>query len=221
MLAIFFNHFTTQRLYKNLPQDLPCLARLALEQALGVSDTATKIPFQPDLVYFNDEVIQPLRTVELDTGTGLAVRDACRKRGITEQTSYRGKKEYGGLRVDQAKRLKSLEQENARLKRIVADLSLDNSILKEVASGNSGPPIDIGHGRTRVRSRGVSESLRSPRHTAIWVSHGHGSVEAGGLGRGEGSRVYDLAAGRPPSAAEAAEARAPLAGERFLCAHAA
>jgi hypothetical protein len=57
-------------------------------------------------------------------------------RSITEQTYYRWKKEYGGLRVDQAKRLKSLEQENSRLKRIVADLSLDNSILKEVASGN-------------------------------------------------------------------------------------
>ena len=86
--------------------------------------------------YTPEEVIQHLRTVELDTGKGLALLDACRKLGITEQTYYRWKKEYGGLRVDQAKRLKSLEQENTRLKRIVADLSLDNSILKEVASGN-------------------------------------------------------------------------------------
>ena len=62
--------------------------------------------------------------------------EACRKLGITEQTYYRWKKEYGGLRVDQAKRLKSLEQENVRLKRLVADLSLDNSILKEVDAGN-------------------------------------------------------------------------------------
>ena len=146
--------------------------------------------------YTPEEVIQHLRTVELDTGKGLAVLDACRKLGSTEQTYYRWKKEYGGLRVDQAKRLKSLEQENSRLKRIVADLSLDNSILKEVASGhvsarpasarpwgmrspcsmcpsvervgrsgNSGPPIDTGHGRTRVRSGCVSESLRSPRST--------------------------------------------------------
>ena len=59
-----------------------------------------------------------------------------RKVGITEQTYYRWKKEYGGLRVDQAKRLKTLEQENLRLKRIVADQALDLSILKEVASGN-------------------------------------------------------------------------------------
>ena len=86
--------------------------------------------------YTPEEVIQHLRTVELDTGKGLALLDACRKLGITEHTYDRWKKEDGGLRVDQAKRLKSLEQENTRLKRIVADLSLDNSILKEVASGN-------------------------------------------------------------------------------------
>jgi len=61
------------------------------------------------------------------------VVEAGRKLGITEQTYYRWKKEYGGLRVDQAKRLKGLEQEHVRLKRLVADLSLDNSILKEVA----------------------------------------------------------------------------------------
>ena len=66
----------------------------------------------------------------------MVVLDACRTLGITEQTYDRWKEDYGGLRVDQAKRLKSLEQENLRLKRLVADLSLDNSILKEVASGN-------------------------------------------------------------------------------------
>ena len=83
-----------------------------------------------------EEILQHLRTVELDTGKGLAVLDACRKLGITEQTYYRWKKEYGGLRVDQAKRLKALEQENLRLKRIVANQALDLSILQEVASGN-------------------------------------------------------------------------------------
>jgi transposase-like protein len=60
---------------------------------------------------------------------------AARKIGITEQTYYRWRKEYGGLRTDQAKRLKELEKENARLKKLVADLSLDNQILKEVTSG--------------------------------------------------------------------------------------
>ena len=83
-----------------------------------------------------EEILQHLRTVELETGKGLAVFDACRKLGITEQTYYRWKKEYGGLCVDQAKRLKALEQENLRLKRIVANQALDLSILKEVASGN-------------------------------------------------------------------------------------
>ncbi len=62
--------------------------------------------------------------------------EACRKLGITEQTYYRWKKEYGGLRVDQAKRLKGLEQEHVRLKRLVADLSLDKSLVKEVAAGH-------------------------------------------------------------------------------------
>lgn len=86
--------------------------------------------------YKAEEIIGYLRTLEIETGRGLGVAEACRKLGITEQTFYRWKKEYGGLRVDQAKRLKGLEQENARLKRLVADLSLDNSILKEVAAGN-------------------------------------------------------------------------------------
>ena len=79
--------------------------------------------------YTAKEIIGQLRTIEIELGKGLVVVDACRKLGITEQTYYRWKKEYGGLRVDQAKRLKGLEQENARLKRLVADLSLDNSIL--------------------------------------------------------------------------------------------
>jgi len=60
----------------------------------------------------------------------------CRQIGVTEQTYYRWRKEYGGLRMDQAKRLKTLEKENTRLKKLVADLSLDNQILKEVSSGN-------------------------------------------------------------------------------------
>ena len=86
--------------------------------------------------YTAEEIIGHLRTIEIETGKGFGIAEGCRKLGITEQTYYRWKKEYGGLRVDQAKRLKGLEQENVRLKRLVADLSLDNSILKEVAAGN-------------------------------------------------------------------------------------
>ena len=84
--------------------------------------------------YTAEAIIGQLRTSEIELGNGLGVVEACRKLGITEQTYYRWKKEYGGLQVDQAKRLKGLEQENVRLKRLVADLSLDNSILKEVAA---------------------------------------------------------------------------------------
>ena len=67
---------------------------------------------------------------------GMSVADIARKLGIAEQTFYRWKKEYGGMDVDQAKRLKELEQENARLKRLVADQALDNAMLRDVASGN-------------------------------------------------------------------------------------
>jgi transposase-like protein len=60
----------------------------------------------------------------------------CKQIGVTEQTYYRWRREYGGLKIDQAKRLKELEKENVRLKKLVADMALDNDILKEAASGN-------------------------------------------------------------------------------------
>lgn len=90
----------------------------------------------PKKRYKADEIITNLRAIEVDIGRGVSVEEACRKIPITEVTYYRWKREYGGLRVDQAKRMKELEQENSRLRRVVSDLSLDNSILKEVASGN-------------------------------------------------------------------------------------
>jgi transposase-like protein len=83
-----------------------------------------------------EQAIKTLRQVEVLQGQGSTVADACRKLGITEQTYYRWKKEYGRLSLDQARRLKELEKENGRLKKLVADLSLDNAILKEAASGN-------------------------------------------------------------------------------------
>ena len=67
---------------------------------------------------------------------GSTIGEACRKIGVTEQTYYRWRKQYGGMKVEQAKRLKELEKENTRLKKLVADLSLDNAILKEVSKGN-------------------------------------------------------------------------------------
>jgi transposase-like protein len=74
--------------------------------------------------------------VEIEQGRGATLEEAARKVGITPQTLVRWRKEYGGLKVDQAKRLKELEQENMRLKRVVANQALENAMLKEVASGN-------------------------------------------------------------------------------------
>ena len=82
-----------------------------------------------------EEIIGKLRTAEIELAKGLGTVEVVRKLGITEQTYYRWRKEYGGLRLDQAKRLKELEKENTRLKRLVADQALDNAILKEVSSG--------------------------------------------------------------------------------------
>ena len=83
-----------------------------------------------------ERVIRVLREVEVLQSQGSSISKACRKLGVTEHTYYRWKKEYGRLNVDQARRLKELESENSRLKTLVADLSLDNAILKEAASGN-------------------------------------------------------------------------------------
>ena len=83
-----------------------------------------------------EQIIPKLREAEVDLATGLTVAQACKKIGMTEQTYYRWRKEYGGVRMDQAKRMKDLEKENARLKRLLADAELDKAILREAASGN-------------------------------------------------------------------------------------
>ena len=83
-----------------------------------------------------EQIISKLREAEVSLAKGQSLAKVVRKLGITEQTYYRWRKEYGGLRTDQAKRLKELEKENSRLKKVVADLSLDNAILKEAASPN-------------------------------------------------------------------------------------
>ena len=78
-----------------------------------------------------EQIIQKLREVEVNLSKGLSVQESVRQIEVTEQTYYRWKKEYGGMRTDQAKRLKELEKENSRLKRLVADKELDIQILKE------------------------------------------------------------------------------------------
>lgn len=86
--------------------------------------------------YTPEQIIKMLREAEVELSKGQTAGQVCRKLGITEQTYYRWRKEYGGMKVEQAKRLKELEAENARLKKLVADLSLDKMILKEVAGKN-------------------------------------------------------------------------------------
>ena len=83
-----------------------------------------------------EEIIMKLREADVLQAKGQSIGEACRHLGISEQTYYKWRKEYGGLQVDQAKRFKQLEQENSRLKKLVADLSMDNAILKEAARGN-------------------------------------------------------------------------------------
>ena len=77
-----------------------------------------------------------LRQIEVAIANGKTTAQACKEAEIVEQTYFRWRKEYGGLRIDQAKRLKELEQENGKLKRLVANLSLDNLVLKDISSGN-------------------------------------------------------------------------------------
>ncbi len=83
-----------------------------------------------------EEIIQILRTIEIEQAKGSSLEEAAKKTGVSLASASRWKKEYGGMRVDQAKKLKELEIENQRLKKLVADLSIDNQILKEVSRGN-------------------------------------------------------------------------------------
>ena len=83
-----------------------------------------------------EQIVTLLRQIEVAMSQGKSAAVACRDAGISLQSFYRWRKEYGGLAIDQAKRMKDLERENVRLKRLVADLSLEKQILKDVASGN-------------------------------------------------------------------------------------
>ncbi len=90
----------------------------------------------PRKSHTTEQIIGKLREAEVLLGQGQTVIEACRSLEISEQTYYRWRKEYGGLRTDQARRLKELEKENSQLKKLVADLSLDNAILREAVRGN-------------------------------------------------------------------------------------
>ncbi|HUU36722.1 MAG TPA: IS3 family transposase [Candidatus Desulfaltia sp.] len=121
--------------------------------------------------YSPEQIITMLREAEVLLSQGTAVAEVCRKLGVTEPTYYRWRKEYGGMRVDQAKRLKELEQENARLKKLVADLSLDNAILKEAKPGKLLSPakksraVDHVCEVMEVSERRACQVLGQPRST--------------------------------------------------------
>jgi putative transposase len=89
--------------------------------------------------YQPEQVVNLLRQIEVAVANGKTTAQACKEAEIVEQTYFGWRKEYGGLQVDQAKRWKELEQENEKLKRLVAELSLDKLVLKDIASGNSKP----------------------------------------------------------------------------------
>jgi putative transposase len=86
--------------------------------------------------YKPEQIVTMLRQIEVGIANGKPTPQACKEAEITVQTYYRWRKEYGGLKLDQAKRLKDLEKENSKLKRLVAELSLEKQILKDVAEGN-------------------------------------------------------------------------------------
>ena len=83
-----------------------------------------------------EQVVLMLRQIEVQTARGKSIAVACKEADVSEQSYYRWRKEYGGLKVDQARKMKDLERENARLRRLVADLSLGKQVLADVASGN-------------------------------------------------------------------------------------
>jgi transposase-like protein len=83
-----------------------------------------------------EQIVALLRQIEVATAQGKSISIACREAGISDQSYFRWRKEYGGLELDQARRMKDLEKENTRLKRLVADLSIEKQVLKDIAEGN-------------------------------------------------------------------------------------
>ena len=158
-------------------------------------------------VFKPEQIIGKLREAEGLISRGQTVGEVCRQIGVTDQTYYRWRKEYGGLRLDQAKRLKELEKENRRLKRVVADPALDRAILKEAAQGNwrarrsAGRPWGMRRRRWAFRSvgpagcsardvpRSVSHSTCRKTSSAWWRTswrrpRGTAAMDSGGSRRG-------------------------------------
>jgi len=90
----------------------------------------------PKKRFSSEQIIAKLRQIEVQLAQSKSIAQACKEAGISEQSYYRWRKEYGGLQIEQARGLKDLERENARLRRLVADLSLEKQILKDISQGN-------------------------------------------------------------------------------------
>ena len=99
-----------------------------------------------------EQIVSKLRQIEVLMAQGKSAALACKDAGVSQQSYYRWRKEYGGLEIDQAKRMKELERENQRLKRVVADLSVEKQVLKDIASGNFWRPTGGGR-RSRLLGR--------------------------------------------------------------------
>ncbi len=144
-----------------------------------------------------EQIISKLREAEVLLAKGTKLPQTCRKLGVTEQTYYRWRKEYGGVRTDQVKRFKEMEKENARLKKLVADLSLDNAILKEAAYARffneHRPHQGLGNRTVPAAATGPPEELSSETvpdvGTIRWPSCMLRNVTGrGAWGEGNGTR---------------------------------
>src|ERR1700686_2485423 len=132
-------------------------------------------PVMPMKRYKPEQIVNLLRQIEVEIANGKTTPQACKEAEITQQTYYRWRKEYGGLKMDQAKRLKELERENAKLKRLGAALSLEKQMLKHVAGGNS-QALSGGVPRSGMPARTTRE--RSGMPAACWGSgEGHNATK--------------------------------------------
>jgi len=117
--------------------------------------------------YSTEQIIVKLRQAEIEMGRGVKVPEVCRKLGISEQTFYRWRKRYGGLDRSEVRRLKALEQENARLKKLLAESLIDNAILKEAASGNFRARLAEG---SSWSTPSASRASPSAARVGLWAS---------------------------------------------------
>ena len=152
-----------------------------------------------------EEIVAKLRQVDVLVAQGQTVADAVRSIGVTEVTYYRWRQEFGGLKTDQVRRLKELETENARLRRAVADLTLDKLILKEAASGNYGAPRGAASASSTFETSSRSPSAAPAQRSA---SIARRSASARGAGRTRNGSPPTSSSSRAGTAATAT-ARSP------------